>query len=160
MPPKPRMELRVLLRRSKIALGLTQATFGPALGASHRTAQRWEAGRAHPGSVALARLAKILAPIDLHLAAEAAAHAGETLEELGLVAAPRRLADSPRDAVDIVVCAVAEHADLSPRVVRSMLAVAFHRLADVGLSLEAARQVLPVPVPAPGAGAKGPSDGA
>lgn len=69
-------------------LGLTQRQFGEAAGASHRSAVRWDAQQAAPGKHNWVKLAELLAPHDLALAEEAAAHAGETLEALGLAPPP------------------------------------------------------------------------
>jgi hypothetical protein len=63
---------------------MSQAEFGPALGWSHRSAVRWDSGRSTPTEQSLVTLAKLLAPVDFDLAAEAATFAGETLESLGL----------------------------------------------------------------------------
>ncbi|MDP8999590.1 MAG: hypothetical protein M3O46_05705 [Myxococcota bacterium] len=77
---------------------MSQREFGPALGASQRTATRWDARQAIPAEWELRKLAELLVPVDTALAAEAAAHIGETLESLGLVA-PR---PPPKAAISAV----------------------------------------------------------
>jgi DNA-binding XRE family transcriptional regulator len=144
---KPQRSLGHLLSDARNKLSMSQRTFGPALGASHRTATRWDAGHAYPAPWELRKLAELLVPVDTALAAEAAAHIGETLESLGLVApsppptaAPR--STPPEDLVDVVVCAAAEASDVSPRAMRSLLHVAFRRARQVGLTVEQVEQAL------------------
>jgi hypothetical protein len=136
-----------LLAASRLALSMSQRQFGPALGSSHRTATRWDAGLSRPSPPELRRLAGLLLPIDPALAAEAAAHMGDTLESLGLATPqpPAPLlapATSPHDLADIVVCAAAEASDVSPRTMRSLLHVAFRRAREVGLTVEQVEQAL------------------
>ncbi len=119
---------------------MSQAEFGPALGWSQRTAVRWERGRSTPPETSLVKLASLLVPIDLDLAAEAAVAAGETLESLGL-AAPKPAAEPPTrystaDLADAVVCAVADATDLLPRALRPVLHAAFARARALGLTVE------------------------
>src|SRR5208282_4601715 len=114
------------LSDARMALRMSQREFGGALGASHRTATRWDGGRATPAGFHLHRLAELLMPIDADLAAEAARFGGRSLEELGLVSPPApepaplppppppTLHATPEDLVDIVVCAAAEATDVSP----------------------------------------------
>ncbi|MGA2448776.1 MAG: helix-turn-helix domain-containing protein [Polyangiaceae bacterium] len=147
---KPRSTLPQLLTDARRQLRMSQREFGPALGASHRTANRWDAGKASPAARNLQRLAELLAPVNPALATEAAAHIGQTLESLGLVspsseagaAAQSGLAGPAKDLVDIVLCAAAEAADTSPRAMRSLLYVAFRRARQVGLTTEQLEQAL------------------
>src|SRR5450631_3906080 len=88
MARKPQLPMGHMLTLARNALGMSQRQFGPALGASHRTASRWDTRRSSPSEGQLRRLAELLVPVDRALAEEAAAHVHETLEELGLVAAP------------------------------------------------------------------------
>jgi transcriptional regulator with XRE-family HTH domain len=147
---KPTLPLGNLLAEARTKLHMSQAQFGLALGASQRTATRWDAGQSQPGLGQLRRLAELLVPVDAALATEAAAHLGDTLESLGLVAppSPQRPAPPaapPQDLVDIVVCAAAEASDVSPRSMRPLLHVAFRRAREVGLTVEQVEQALAPP---------------
>ncbi|HLK36017.1 MAG TPA: helix-turn-helix domain-containing protein [Polyangiaceae bacterium] len=135
-----------------MTLGMNQAEFGPALGWSHRTAVRWERGRATPTAESLVKLASLLAPIDLDLAAEIAATVGQTLESLGIVAPAAKPGPtlSPADLSDLVVCAAADAADLAPRALRSLLYAAFARARALGLSVEQVEESLRVRVDSKG----------
>jgi DNA-binding transcriptional regulator YiaG len=132
MTSRAKLPLRHLLALARGRLNMSQREFGPALGASHRTASRWDTGASTPLSGELARLAAVLVPVDRDLAEEAAAHAGDTLEGLGLV--PPRV--TTPDLVDAVVCAGADVGDVSPRALRPVLHAAFKRARALGLSFE------------------------
>jgi hypothetical protein len=132
---------------------MTKAEFGPALGASQRTAIRWEQGKATPSDAGFTELASRLVPVDLDLAAEAAAAAGESLESLGLVAPPppppppqqqkqQQPPVTPDDLADAVVCAVADLSDLQPRALRPLLHAAFARARALGLTVDQVEQSL------------------
>ena len=145
MAPKPQLPLRHVLSLARARLGMSQREFGPALFLSHRTASRWDTGRSVPVASTLRHLAALLVPVDLALAQEVAAHANETLEELGLVA-PAPPPEAPRppprppvtadDLVDAVLCAVAEASDVSPRALRPVLHAAFKRARELGLTVD------------------------
>jgi transcriptional regulator with XRE-family HTH domain len=155
MAISPKLPLGHMLALARNKLGMTQREFGPALGVSHRTATRWDSGRATPDQPELTKLAELLVPIDMALAAEAAAHARDTLEGLGLVAPkpppavavaqPGPAPTPPEDLADIVVCAAAEASDVSPRSMRSLLYVAFRRAHQVGLTVEQVERALAPP---------------
>jgi hypothetical protein len=151
---------------------MSQREFGPALGASHRTASRWDAGKSSPAEHHLRLLVRLLAPVNPSLANEAAAHIGETLESLGFAApsaqpatlAQSALAGPAKDLVDIVVCAAAEASDTPPRAMRSLLYVAFRRARQIGLTTEQVEQALAPEEEAPpkgksGRGARGRGEG-
>jgi transcriptional regulator with XRE-family HTH domain len=151
--------MKHLLLDARNALGMSQAEFGPALGWSHRTAVRWERGRAVPLDTSLHRLASLLLPIDRDLAEEVAVAASETLESLGLVPAPvvepapdAKKAALPRvtngDLADVVVCAVADASDLPPRALRPLLHAALVRARALGLTIEQLEEALRVRVEA------------
>ncbi|MGH7436041.1 MAG: helix-turn-helix domain-containing protein [Polyangiaceae bacterium] len=154
--------VRYLVRVARHTLGMTQAKFGPALGMSHRSAVRWERGYAAPPDFSLAKLAALLAPRDLELAAEAAGFAGGTLESLGIVApaAPVAPAAAPAapampevsldDRVALVVLAAAEATDATPNSARALLHAAVARAITLGLSVEQLEASLRVRVAAPG----------
>jgi transcriptional regulator with XRE-family HTH domain len=134
--------LKELLVHARGRLGMTQKEFGEVLGASHRTASRWEAGGSLPYTSNLVRLLGLLVPKDAELAAELAVHAGGTLESLGIVA-PRPAPASPpapeplpaRLLVDSVVCAAADTLDVVPATLREALFAAFRRARELRLSV-------------------------
>jgi transcriptional regulator with XRE-family HTH domain len=151
MARKSQLPLGHLLAVARNALRMTQREFGPALGVSHRTASRWDTGRSAPSEHQLRQLAALLVPVDRSLAEEAAAHAHDTLEELGLVPppppplpppAPAKPPVTTRDLVDAVVCAGAEASDASPRALRPVLYVAFQRAHELGLTVEEVTKAL------------------
>ena len=177
MVDKPLRSAGSVLVDARYALRMTQREIGEAVGVSQRTAVRWDAGQAVPGKHNWIKLAELLAPVDLALAEEAAAHADETLASLGLAPSPlppplhqppppgasatpstRATASSPSAAapaavapehlVDAVVCAVAELMDTSPRPLRPLLYAAFKKAREVGLSVEAAEKALAPAAPA------------
>jgi hypothetical protein len=134
-----------LLARGRSALGLSNREFGPLLGSSLRTAERWSTRRATPLPMDLERLARHVYAVDPALAAEIAAAAGATLESLGLeVRAPEPAPPTPpsppptppAQLAELVVCAAAEALDVSPRVVRPALRTAFARARELGLDVE------------------------
>jgi transcriptional regulator with XRE-family HTH domain len=158
---KPKLPIGNLLSDARHKLGMSQSQFGLALGSSHRTATRWDAGQSLPGDHELRRLAELLLPLDVALATEAAAHTGDTLESLGLVSPQPPPRPAPpltpsEDLVDIVVCAAAEASDVSPRSMRPLLHVAFRRAREVGLTVEQVEQAL---APASPTGEKAPKAG-
>jgi ribosome-binding protein aMBF1 (putative translation factor) len=144
--------LKHLVLDARNALTMSQAQLGPALGWSHRSAVRWESGKAVPSEDALRKLASLLAPIDADLAAEAAAAVGETLESLGLLPMPVVEKAAPRvtdgDLADAVVCAVGDVTDLPPRALRPLLHAAFARARALGLTVEQLEEALRVRVEA------------
>jgi hypothetical protein len=128
---------------------MSQSELGPALGWSHRTAVRWESGRSSPTPGALVKLASLVLQKDVELAAEVAAAAGQTLESLGLVAAPApQPAPAPRVSVDVladaVVCAAADVTDLSSRTLRPILHAAVARARALDLTLDELEESLRV----------------
>jgi transcriptional regulator with XRE-family HTH domain len=162
MAIKPKMPLGHLLSNARRLLGMSQAQFGPALGASHRTAVRWDAGKSYPGEGSFRTLARLLAPLDRGLAAEAAANIGETLVDLGIVEPPPvETAPPPRsppeDLVDALLCAAANQAGAVPETMRPVLYAVFRRAREVGLSVDEVERVL---APAPEGGATSARDSA
>jgi hypothetical protein len=137
---------------------MTQNEFGSALGASHRTAVRWDAGQSSPGAHELRTLAGLLHPHDRLLAVEVAQHLGETLETLGLEtplpppapAPPQPPPTRPEDLVDIVVCAAVEVTGSMPSALRPVLYAVFKRAREVGLTVQAAENALRPAVEAAG----------
>ncbi|HEY2511049.1 MAG TPA: helix-turn-helix transcriptional regulator [Polyangiaceae bacterium] len=136
--------LPALLVRSRLSLGMSQKQLGELLGVSRSTINRWAGGR-HSGVIGsqLATLAGALLPRDAALAAEVAAYGHETLETLGLVAAPAPPPAPPAPEpiplahlADSALCAAAEAGSLSPAQVRPMLVAALERAKGVRLSVE------------------------
>jgi len=126
-----------LLVRARGTLGMTQRTFGEALGASYRTAQRWDAGRAVPVVMQMRELAKLVFPHDASLAAEIAGAASETLASLGLVSAEPALPPIPRRLlIDAVVAATAEATKTYPSAARAGLHAALTQARALGVTLE------------------------
>jgi hypothetical protein len=147
MATLPKRDIRLLLNDARRVLCMGQRQFGEALGASHRTATRWDAGHSKPDDHSLRELARLLLPHDRALAIEAAAAFHETLESLGLeapqahaITAP--LLVRPQDLVDVVVCCAAEMTGWAPSALRPVLHAVFKRAGEVGLSVEAAEQAL------------------
>jgi DNA-binding XRE family transcriptional regulator len=145
--------VHLVLGDARRLLGMTQNEFGSALGASHRTAVRWDAGQSSPGEHELRTLARLLHPHDRSLAIEVAQHLGETLETLGLETPPPPPAPAPpqpphppptrpEDLVDIVVCAAVEVTGSMPSALRPVLYAVFKRAREVGLTVQAAENAL------------------
>ncbi len=134
--------VRELLIYARQTLGMTQKEFGQALGASHRTASRWEGGRSYPYGTELIKLAAMVYPKDARLAAELAAAKGQTLEGLGIVAPPAPAPPPPlpplpvRLLVDSVVCAAADALETAPVTLRVALLAAFRRARELRLSID------------------------
>jgi transcriptional regulator with XRE-family HTH domain len=153
----PRHYVAMLIDARRI-LGVSQGELGERLGASRRTGQRWEAGRAKPGPTELGRLAALVHAEDPKLAAEIATVGGSSLESLGLVkptrpapAAPPPPAPPAEHVVDAVVCAAAEAIGVMPDAVRPALRAAFRRARLVGLDVATVERALG-PGPEAGAG--------
>jgi DNA-binding transcriptional regulator YiaG len=156
--------IRIVVGEARQTLGMTQAEFGTAVGGSHRSAVRWDAGHATPSEGQLAELARLLLPHDRALAAEVADLAGDTLVGLGLEAPPAPPAPAPappappppepaialraEDLVDIVLLAAVELTGAAPADLRLLLRTVFRRAHDVGLTTEAAAKALEALAPA------------
>jgi hypothetical protein len=152
-----RRSIHVVVGEARDELDMSQRQFGEALGASHRSAVRWDAGQATPAVHHLHTLARLLYPRNRALAAEVADLAdGETLESLGLEPPPRPSAPPPppappppaprpEDLVDIVVLTAVEMTGSPPATIRPLLHAVFKRGREVGLTMEAAEQALRPP---------------
>ena len=135
-----------LLIRGRHTLGMSQRQFGEALGASHRTAERWDAGRARPGIDQIRALAGLVFPKDRALAAELADAASETLVTLGLERPPPASASIPRAMlVAAVVSAAAEASKTFPSAARAGLLAAFAEARAKGVSLDELEKALSAP---------------
>jgi hypothetical protein len=154
MPPtaSPARSAATLVALAQDALELTHRDFGPLLGASLRTAERWAARRSTPTQAQLAKLAGHVYAHDPALAAEIATAAGQTLGSLGI--GPRTpeasaSATAPSQLVDSVVCQAAEAMDVSPRAIRPALLAAFARARELGLDVAAIADALAPPAKRP-----------
>jgi len=136
---------RAFLTEARRALGMSQKRFGYAVGSSHRTAARWDAGRSTPAPFHWTRLAVLLHPVDAKLAAQAARLGGATLESLGLVKAappppppaePSTLPAKREDLVDVLVLAGMGASGASAADVRRWLHAVAARAVDVGLTMK------------------------
>ena len=145
--PRP---LPALLYEARRSLDLaSQGALGTLLGSSERSGQRWERGEATPMDDQLQKLAAFVFPKNADLAAEIAAAAGSTLEQLGMVRPgprvpaavsaplPTPAPPDPIHIVDTVVCAAAEAMQLMPDAIRPALRAAFRRARLAGLSVAA-----------------------
>jgi transcriptional regulator with XRE-family HTH domain len=123
---------------------LTQLKLATFLGVKRITLYRWQYGRRVP-TVAKARpvIARVFAA-EPKWAAMLADSLDTTLPALGLAAESKSPADI-RDAIDAALCAVAEHADTSPRALRPALAVFLRRLAALSVSPADAAAALSAP---------------
>ena len=144
------VDLGPLIVRARSTLGMTQEEFGMALGASHRSAQRWDAGTAEPGIHHLRTLVRLLYPEDAALATQIADVIRETPESLGIVqpAPPAPTVPPPRARppteliVESIVCAAAEALAVPPATVRPALRAAFQRAKAMELTVDEVDAVL------------------
>jgi DNA-binding XRE family transcriptional regulator len=143
-------DARALISLARSCLGMSQEQFGIALGASKRTATRWDSGRANPSIGQVRELAALVYPRDPSLAAELAVAAGTTLESLGIVApappapAPPALPPPPppRLVVQAVVCAAADALQVPPSTVRAALLAAFRTAHELRFTVEDVEKAL------------------
>lgn len=161
----PKRSIHVIMNSARVTLGMTQRSFGEAVGASHRTAARWDAGSSTPGEHHLHTLARLLLPLDRSLAVEVADAAGETLEGLGLEVPPApppppQPASPPspvvraEDLVDVLVLTAVEQSGSTPSAVRPWLHAVMKRGAELRLTMEDAERALR-PAPSAGSASKG-----
>ena len=148
-------EAKALVSLARMRLGMSQEQFGHALGASKRTATRWDGGRASPSIPQVRILTGLVYPRDPELAAQLASATGDTLEGLGIVAPSPPPAPPPTPApppappppppppplptalvVQAVVCAAADALQASPGTVRAPLLAAFRMARELRLSVE------------------------
>jgi hypothetical protein len=154
----------VLLYEVTRLLSLNQRELAQAIDTSYRTVQRIHAGRSHLSRDQWGRLARAVHPKNPELAARIAAWERVTLVDFGIAPPPPRpppaaalpppvaalppaRAVSPRDA-DSVVCAAADIMNVPPRVARPVVAAAFARAREMGLSVEAVAAALQASKPA------------
>jgi len=173
----------VLVGRALTALRWTQRELAENIGGSRRTVARWVSGESHLGAIDAERLARHVYPVDRDFASELLAHGGQTLVSAGLeappapqpppappppvAAAPPVVVPTPAPSpavlwalVEAIVCAAAEAADASPKVVRAPVLLVLRQAHELGLDLDAARKAgllgrEPVAVVAEGAGGAG-----
>jgi transcriptional regulator with XRE-family HTH domain len=142
-----RRSIHLVLGDARRALHMSQEQFGYAVGSSHRSAVRWDAGQSTPADHHLRKLAALLYPADRALAAEVALAIDETLESLGLEAPPPPApppapALRPEDLIEIVVLAAVEHTGSTPAAARQWLHAVFKRANQIGLTMEVAERAL------------------
>jgi hypothetical protein len=151
--------------RSQLELGMSQGDLGKLLGVSRRTISRWVGSFPGVTEPQVHTLVRAVHPRNPVLAAELAAHVGQTLVGLGVVAPPAPPAPAPPPPppprplppipllVESVVCAAADALETKPAAVRDALTAAFVRAQKMGLSVEeVVRALSPRPeTPAPAA---------
>jgi hypothetical protein len=150
---KRAVDLHHLVAKSQRALGMPHREFGPLLGSSLRTAERWASKRSTPSSDQLALLVRHVHAHDPALASELAEALGQTLESLGIVlptpevpVAPTPKAPTPPERlVDIVVCAAADALDVPPRTMRLALHAAFASARSLELDVATVEEALAPP---------------
>lgn len=132
-----------LVKMTRKAMNLTQASLSESLGVSTRTLQRWEIDRSTPSPAELGKLAIAVHPRRPDLAERLARCAGTNLLALGLVKPqpPSEPKPDPLERlrpllVEAVVSAAAEALDCPPRHVRPALVAAFERARQTGLGVE------------------------
>jgi hypothetical protein len=138
----------ILMHEARRSLGKSQNGLAAMLGVSRRTGQRWTAAGGVP-FYRMTDLAKVVAPVDVALAAEIAQAAGTTLEALGVAPRPTAPAAPPPlpahlrgRVVDAVVCSAAEAMQTTPQAVRPALLAAFACARDLGLAVDEVERVL------------------
>jgi hypothetical protein len=153
-----RRSVSVVLGEARRALGMTQRAFGYAVGASHRSAVRWDAGQSVPAAHHLHALAKLVLPRSRDLAVEVARAADTTLVDLGLEAPPPPPGPPPpppappaqhptpaariEDLVDVLVLVAVEKSGAAPADARRWLRAVFERGTALGLSMADAERAL------------------
>jgi hypothetical protein len=161
-------ELMIAVWDAKSALILSQRGLAEVTGSSHRTVQRWAAGRSSPSPREIARLAVAVHPRNPEIAQRLASWSGQTLESFGIAPPPAALPASPAPAplpsgpdraallpvlVESVVAAAAEALDVSPRVARPAVLAAMERATVAALTVEdllGALRPAPAAKPPPG----------
>ncbi len=146
--------------RSQLELGMSQGDLGKLLGVSRRTISRWVSSFPGVTEPQVHTLVRAVHPRNPVLAAELAAHVGQTLVGLGVVPPPAPAAPAPAPPppprplppipllVESVVCAAADALETKPAAVRDALTAAFVRAQKMGLSVEeVVRALCPRPEP-------------
>jgi DNA-binding XRE family transcriptional regulator len=151
--------MHYLLLEARRALQMSQRQFGYTVGASHRTAVRWDAGKASPAAHHYAAIVKLLYPVDRALAAEIAGRVGQSLVSLGIEAPPPPPVESPasppetlaapspprppaEDLVDLMLLAAMVESGAPVDTVRKWLHAALARGSAVHLTMEEAERAL------------------
>jgi ribosome-binding protein aMBF1 (putative translation factor) len=150
----------VVVQDARRALLMSQAELAQAIGSSHRTVGRSERGQAMLSAAQLGALASLVHPRARDLAIEVAAHAGHTLETLGLEApapppgappAAGALRARTEDLCDVLVLAGVIESGAAVADVRRWVHAVMKRACDVGLTVEEVEKALR-PAAAPPAG--------
>ncbi len=142
-----------LLTEVRGALGLSRQQLATVMGSSLRTVERMYAGRTHPSRSEYGLLIRATYPKDPVLAARIAAWVNGTLEEFGVIVPappPKTPPSTPSpnmppapaavsiQAIDSVLCAAGDAADLPLGSVRRILAAAFVRASGQRGSVDSA----------------------
>jgi hypothetical protein len=139
--PRDHLKLQALLGQAQRALGKSHGEFGPLLGSSRRTAERWAVGASLPIDDQFVKLAALVHRVDPVLAAAIATALDASLESLGIA----NQSGAHVDRVDLVVHAAAEAMDVSPRLARVGLHAALARARQLGLDAAAVEAALARP---------------
>ena len=122
---------RVLLKKIRGHLGLTQAALARKMGVAMRTVSRWEVGTSEIPAAAIPRALGLLR-----------AHNPELADKIGVSAGvPSVLAqdEARREALDHAVYVAADALDISPRRARGVLATFLTHLVAAGITPTDAR---------------------
>jgi hypothetical protein len=134
--------MRHLIEKSRQRLGMSQVGLARAVGASPRSGQRWVGGHSRPRKAQLVALIRLVAPVDWPLAQQLAREAGVTLSPPAPPPAPMLEAPPPTPHVDArvlsdaIVCAACDATELTPQIVRRILATAVARARDLSSPLD------------------------
>jgi hypothetical protein len=126
-----------LLIECRTALALSQEKFGDILGRTKRTIQRWEERGTVLMPSEVEALARKIHPIRADLAAQLAAEAGTTLDQLGIPLAVSSSATQTPDPIDRVMDAAASAMGVPREAIRPAVAAAFAKAHEVGLDVPA-----------------------
>ena len=140
---------RGTVSQARQALGWTQRELGERLGSSLRTASRWECGHSTMVTSEVARLASHVYPVRPDIAEQLAAHVGQTLVGLGVVApplpapppgppSPARRVMTTKDILDSITYAVADAMNAPPKQVREVVLLALRKAHELGMELDSA----------------------
>jgi len=146
-------ESRVTLMTELLeTLNVSQKELAERLDVSAKTISRWCARNPVLGAGMVTNLCAVANPTAPSLAIKIATTYGYDLAQLGVTssAAAKLGSNHPegeRLLADALVCAAADVADVSPRVMRPALAAALARARDLGLTIDSALALLTAPAP-------------
>ncbi len=128
-----------------MALALSQQQFGDIIGRTKRTIQRWEERGTSLLPSEVKALARRLHPIRADLAAQLAAAAGTTLDDLGIPSAVSSSSVQTAAPIDRVMDAAASAMGVTREAIRPAVAAAFAKAHEVGLDVPAVIEQLSRP---------------